>query len=81
MFVSLPYSKGWSCTIDGEKTHISKANYSFMAVFVPAGEHNIVFSYVTPGIIGGAIVSLLSLIILIVLFIFSKSRIRKDDSV
>ena len=81
MFVSLPYSKGWSCTIDGEKTHISKANYSFMAVFVPTGEHNIVFSYVTPGIIGGAIVSLLSLIILIVLIIFSKSRIRKDDSV
>ena len=81
MFVSLPYSKGWRCIIDGETAHIAKANYSFMAVFVPAGEHNIVFSYVTPGIIGGAIVSLLFLIILIVLIVLSKSRIRKDDSV
>lgn len=68
LFISYPYSKGWSCKIDGKNAPIVRADYSFMAVEVPKGEHSICFSYCTPGITIGLIVSILSFIIVLVLF-------------
>ena len=78
MFVSLPYSDGWSCNIDGKKTNIVKANYSFMAVFVPEGNHEIVFSYITPGIKVGAIISAISLILFLIAII-SEKFVRNNE--
>ena len=40
----------WEATIDGQKTTIYTANYLFKSVFVPQGEHEIVFKY--PGLWG-----------------------------
>ena len=59
LFMSLPYSKGWKCTIDGQMVDIVRANYSFMAVYVPEGIHNIVFIYTTPGIYLGMTLSII----------------------
>ena len=40
----------WEAYIDGQKTEIHTANYLFKAVFVPKGEHEIIFKY--PGLWG-----------------------------
>ena len=69
LFMSLPYSKGWECTIDGQKAAIVRANYSFMAVYVPAGVHDIVFTYTTPGIYLGMIFSAIGMIAFCVILI------------
>lgn len=55
LFMSIPYSKGWSCKIDGEKTEIMNANIGFSAIEVPEGQHKIEWKYETPGIHIGAI--------------------------
>lgn len=39
------YYPGWSATLDGEPTPIYRADVMFRAVFVPAGEHQVTFSY------------------------------------
>ncbi|MBI2446576.1 MAG: YfhO family protein [Parcubacteria group bacterium] len=38
----------WEAYIDGQKTDIYTANYLFKSVFVPEGEHEVVFKY--PGL-------------------------------
>ncbi len=42
------YLPGWRATIDGKETHIVRANSLFQAIEVPAGEHEVRFSYGWP---------------------------------
>jgi hypothetical protein len=44
------YLPGWTCTIDGKKVVPAKANHAFMAVAVPAGQHEVVFLYSPRGL-------------------------------
>jgi hypothetical protein len=36
---------GWAATLDGQSTPIYRANYLSRAVFIPAGQHQIIFTY------------------------------------
>lgn len=47
---SVPFDKGWSAQIDGVDVDIDKVNGGFMGLRVPAGTHEIVFAYTTPGL-------------------------------
>lgn len=50
LFFSVPYSDGFSATVNGKKAEIEKVNYGFMAVKIPANtECEILFTYETPG--------------------------------
>ena len=57
LFISIPYSSGWRASVNGVATPILRANIGFMAIELPAGEHEIVFSYRTPGLTAGLLVS------------------------
>ena len=48
VFFSVPYDKGFTAYVNGEETEIEKVNYALSAVYVPAGDNEIVFSYKTP---------------------------------
>lgn len=61
VFFSIPYDEGWRCTVNGTEAPIVKANVGFMAVSVPAGSSEIVFTYKTPYLTTGCLVSLLGL--------------------
>ncbi len=47
---TVPYDNGWSASVNGKEAEIEKVNGGFCAVRVSAGESNIEFTYVTPGI-------------------------------
>lgn len=65
-----PWFPGWQCTIDGAPTRVYRANYLFRAVNLPAGRHEVVFTFAPDSLAWGrritlatlALVSLLGLI-------------------
>ena len=66
IFFSVPYESGWSATVNGETVPIEKVNVGFMAVTVPEGEDVVIeFTYHTPGLTLGFIITLVSLAVLV----------------
>ncbi|MCH5345486.1 MAG: YfhO family protein [Muribaculaceae bacterium] len=70
VFFSVVADKGFTATIDGKPTKIYNVNLGMSAVIVPAGKHEIVFRYFTPGLKFGAIVSLAAALILLCIWIY-----------
>ena len=66
VFYAVPYEKGWSAYVDGEKVDIEKVNVGFMAVLVGEGEHTVRFEYMTPGLKAGILVTLSAFALFIV---------------
>ena len=63
LFFSVPYSEGFSATVNGEKVEIEKVNYGFMAVKVLGyTDCEIEFTYETPGLSTGIKISLCALV-------------------
>ncbi len=77
VFFSVPYDDGWSATVNGKPAEIEKVNAGFMAVKVNAGDSEIRFNYMTPGLLDGIKITTLSaavLIIYIIAFTFFSKR-------
>ena len=52
---------GWQAEVDGRPVPIRAANASFRAVRVPAGDHEVVFTYRPASVTVGALISILAL--------------------
>ena len=66
LFFSVPYADGWTATVNGEEAKIEKVNYGFMAVVVPAGDNEVVFSYKTAGSKLGTVMTISGTAILLI---------------
>ena len=58
---SIPYSSGWHVTVNGHAAKTVRTNQAFLGVYLPRGPHRVVFTYQTPGLRTGALVSLVGL--------------------
>jgi hypothetical protein len=70
------YFPGWKAFVDGQATEILKANGIFRAVHVDKGSHRVVFRYRPLSIAIGALISLLSLLVIFAAWI-RESRIKR----
>jgi len=70
VFYSVPYDKGFTAFVNGAESEVIKVNNGLCAVYAPAGECEIVFSYRTPYLNLGIFLNLLGLGIYIVYLIF-----------
>jgi hypothetical protein len=69
---------GWSVRVDGHPAKLVAADAAMGAVLVPAGTHEVTFSYTVPGQVTGAAISLASLLTLLGLLAWELRRRRID---
>lgn len=74
LVVNQQFYPGWTAKINGEKTEVMPANLNQEAVFIPAGEHEVVLEYRPKSFYLGLSVSVISFSILILLFSRSLRR-------
>lgn len=72
LILSIPYDKGWTVKIDGKKTDIIPLGDALISVPVPAGSHTVEFTFKTVGLVPGVIISLLSLLVLLAVYLRSR---------
>lgn len=81
VFFSVPYCDGWSATVNGRKVDIEKVNVGFMAVPVEAGNSVIEFTYQTPWLNEGMMVSFGAVVVFLIYFLivfFVTTRSKKE---
>lgn len=69
---SIPYDEGWSVYIDGKKVETSSFKNALLMVAVTSGNHTVSLKYTPVNAILGLLVTILSILILIGLYILSK---------
>ena len=81
VFSEMYYKPGWKLTIDGQEADYFRANYTLRAMVLPAGEHEIVFSFEPEVVQRGSMLSLLSAgIFVLVLLGFGYWNYRNSQS-
>lgn len=75
--ISVPYSSGWTATIDGKKAEVVRTQDMFLGVAVPAGEHEIRLLYETPGQKEGMALSISGLLLLAGIFVCQHRRKKR----
>ena len=77
LYTSINYDTGWTVYIDGEKVSADKyyalGDGALLAVDITAGEHTVRLKYVPDGLIVGALISLVTLLMFILICIISKT--------
>jgi len=66
------YHPGWKAWIDNEKTEIFKVNLSSKGIIIPSGRHEVEIRYFPASFLYGCIVSILSLLMIVVIFILHE---------
>ncbi len=76
LYTSVPYDKGWHIKVDGNSAddQIVKIGDALIGVDLDAGEHNIEFTYSAPGLYEGAVISALTIVVLLILFIIKNKK-------
>ena len=78
LFTSIPFDKGWTVKVDGEKVETRKAFGAFLAIDVSAGDHVIDFSYFPKGLKTGGLISGGSIVILILRWFLRREMERRE---
>lgn len=79
LVVADPLQDGWVATLDGRSTSLREADHAVVAVFVPAGEHDVALRYDPSAWRLGQAVSAASLAILGIVGLIAARRRRPRD--
>jgi hypothetical protein len=68
VFSEIYYPRGWKAFVDDQETCIYRTNYAFRSVYLEPGNHTVVMSYTAEGLRSGLVVSVLSALIIALLW-------------
>ena len=66
LFTSIPYSDGWTVSVDGAVVETEALRNALLGIKLEAGSHTIIFDYLTPGLIPGFIISLAAIAVFLI---------------
>ena len=69
VFSEIYYEKGWQAYVDGEKQDHLRVNYLLRGMVIPEGNHEIVFEFHPTSYFTGTTVSVISSLLLVLLFL------------
>ncbi|MEY8749960.1 YfhO family protein [Alkalicoccobacillus gibsonii] len=72
--IPVPFEKGWTANVNGEKAPIEKANYAFMAVALEDGENEVTFSYYPPYFIESTAVTIAGLLLTATWYVYRRRK-------
>ncbi|CAM3364694.1 YfhO family protein [Vagococcus fessus] len=70
----IPYHPGWTATVNGKTKELKRVNYGFVGLDLSPGENKVVFSYKEPGLLLGTVITVGTLVLLFIIFIYSKIK-------
>lgn len=76
LLLTIPYSPGWTATMDGEEVTTYRANTMYTAIDVTPGSHNLVLTYKTPYLSLGITTCFISCIIFLAILLVPKYKKR-----
>lgn len=74
VFTSIPYDKGWSVYVDGQKIEYEKVQLGFIGFTLNSGDHHVEFKYDAPLFKEGIIISIGCIILLCCLKLKEKRK-------
>lgn len=81
LLISIPFRKGWNVYVDGAKAEIIKADYAFIGLKIPPGEHTVEVKYENPIYLYGSLVSIFGILMLIIyVVVFAKYEKTKNGN-
>jgi hypothetical protein len=81
VFSEIYYPEGWTCKVDGQEVPTARVNYVLRGANIPAGEHEIVWTFDPPTWKKGNQISMTGSVILILLLVGVSWKERKSFSV
>ena len=75
--LSIPYSKGYKIYVDGKKTETFSSGIGYIGVKILKGSHNINVTYKSPGIVAGAMLTIISTLFW-AFYVIRIERVRKQ---
>ena len=76
LFLSIPYSEGWTAEVDGREVEITPIQDALMGIKLEKGSHDIKLKYTPRAFKEGALISIVS-VFMIVLISFIPALVRK----
>lgn len=76
--LAIPYSKGWSAYANGQKLELQRINDVFLGTELLQGDYEIIFTYRTPYLKEGFIITCLGLLGFTGIFVWEKGKMKKN---
>lgn len=78
LVLSIPYQNGWTAYVDGEEVELQRANYTYMAIPLTAGDHTVRLEFAIPGVKYALVIMPSAAILFAVLLIIGRARKHRE---
>lgn len=79
LYIPTPYDEGWTILMDGNEMPLYKHDGEILMTVIPEGEHIVEMKYCPVGLVPGAIITGVSVVVLIAWAIITTKRFKKEE--